>query len=76
MDHPFELPPPETAPQAAETRSSPIAGDSADTQFHCYICEEPSTAICVRCTRDACENHLCEKYRRCSDCCSCDETLH
>jgi hypothetical protein len=48
--------------------------------FHCSICEEESTRICVACTKDSCENHLCEKCGRCSDCCGCevalDETEH
>lgn len=40
--------------------------------FPCSICNEPSTEICVHCTKDACANHLCEKCKRCSDCCQCD----
>jgi hypothetical protein len=28
-------------------------------QFSCSICGEPSTEICVYCTKDACPNHLC-----------------
>jgi hypothetical protein len=43
--------------------------------FFCSICNEESTRICVRCTKDACNNHLCEKCRRCSDCCECEVTL-
>ena len=43
--------------------------------FQCSICDEPSTRICVRCTKDACENHLCEKCRKCSDCCECEVAL-
>lgn len=43
--------------------------------FTCSICGEESTRICVRCTKDACGNHLCEKCRRCSDCCECEVTL-
>jgi len=43
--------------------------------FQCSICDEPSTRICVRCTKDACENHLCEKCGKCSDCCECEVTL-
>jgi hypothetical protein len=42
------------------------------TIFQCSICEEPSTEICVHCTKDTCTNHLCEKCKRCSDCCQCD----
>jgi hypothetical protein len=42
--------------------------------FHCSICDEPSTRICVRCTKDTCDNHLCEKCGRCSDCCNCGVT--
>ena len=43
--------------------------------FMCSICGEESTRICARCTKDACDNHLCEKCRRCSDCCECEITL-
>jgi len=43
--------------------------------FQCSICGEESTQICVRCTKDACDNHLCEKCRRCSDCCECEVRL-
>jgi hypothetical protein len=38
--------------------------------FHCTICEQESTRICVECTKDACDNHLCEMCKCCSDCCS------
>jgi hypothetical protein len=41
----------------------------------CSICAEESTRICARCTKDACNNHLCEKCLRCSDCCECEVTL-
>jgi len=45
----------------------------ADTlTFVCSICNEPSSDICVYCTKDTCNNHLCEKCKRCSDCCQCD----
>ena len=40
--------------------------------FVCNICEEQSTRICVRCTKDTCANHLCEKCGACSDCCDCE----
>jgi hypothetical protein len=40
--------------------------------FVCSICEEQSTRICVRCTKDTCSNHLCEKCSACSDCCDCE----
>jgi len=43
--------------------------------FSCSICGEESTRICVRCTKDACDNHLCEKCRKCSDCCECEVAL-
>src|SRR5260370_11631974 len=43
--------------------------------FTCNICGEESTQICARCTKDACDNHLCEKCLRCSDCCECEVTL-
>jgi hypothetical protein len=43
--------------------------------FQCSICGEESTKICARCTKDACDNHLCEKCLRCSDCCECEVML-
>jgi hypothetical protein len=42
--------------------------------FQCHICCEPSSRICVWCTKDACDNHLCPKCGRCSDCCECEQT--
>ena len=43
--------------------------------YTCSICGEPSTEICVYCTKDACPNHLCLKCLRCSDCCECEVPL-
>ena len=43
--------------------------------FICSICEEASTQICARCTKDTCGNHLCDKCLRCSDCCECELAL-
>jgi transcription elongation factor Elf1 len=43
--------------------------------FKCSICGEPSTEICVFCTKDACVNHRCDRCKRCSDCCECDVPL-
>jgi len=43
--------------------------------FQCSICGEESTRICARCTKDACDNHLCEKCLKCSDCCECEVVL-
>ena len=43
--------------------------------FVCSICAEAANQICVRCTKDACANHICEKCLRCSDCCECELTL-
>ena len=43
--------------------------------FTCSICGEASMRICVRCTKDACSNHLCLKCGRCSDCCECEVRL-
>lgn len=43
--------------------------------FQCSICGEESTRICALCTKDACNNHLCEKCGRCSDCCECEVAL-
>lgn len=44
--------------------------------FRCTICGDPSTAICVYCTKDSCSNHLCKKCLRCSDCCECEVPLN
>ena len=41
--------------------------------FACSICGEPSTTLCVHCTRDTCDNHLCSRCHRCSDCCNCEQ---
>lgn len=43
--------------------------------FTCSICGEESTRICARCTKDSCNNHLCEKCLCCSDCCECEVVL-
>src|SRR5689334_18259057 len=43
--------------------------------FLCNICAEESIRICARCTKDTCNNHLCEKCLRCSDCCECEVML-
>ena len=43
--------------------------------FQCSICGEESTRICARCTKDTCNNHICEKCLRCSDCCECEVAL-
>ena len=43
--------------------------------FSCSICGDPSTQICVYCTKDTCPNHLCSKCARCSDCCECEVPL-
>jgi hypothetical protein len=40
--------------------------------FQCSICGDRSTKLCVNCTKDACNNHLCDRCHRCSDCCLCD----
>lgn len=47
----------------------------SDIKFDCSICAEPSTEICHACTKDACDNHLCKRCLRCSDCCTCDVPL-
>jgi len=40
--------------------------------FACSICSEPSHKICIFCTKDACNNHLCQRCLCCSECCHCD----
>ena len=44
-------------------------------QFQCTICSESSTTICIHCTKDACDNHICKKCHKCSDCCECEVPL-
>jgi hypothetical protein len=44
--------------------------------FSCSICEQESTRICASCTKDACDNHLCDQCGFCSDCCECDVPLN
>jgi hypothetical protein len=41
----------------------------------CSICGEPSSDICIYCTKDSCRNHRCERCKRCSDCCECEIPL-
>jgi hypothetical protein len=58
-------------------QSEPAAGYEKKSMndtvtFVCNICGEPSTDICVHCTKDTCANHRCEKCQRCSDCCQCE----
>ncbi len=43
--------------------------------FACSICEQESQKICAFCTKDACDNHLCERCGCCSDCCECEVPL-
>lgn len=43
--------------------------------FACSICEQESTHICERCTKDTCITHLCVKCRHCSDCCECEDPM-
>jgi hypothetical protein len=43
--------------------------------FTCSICAEESIRICARCTKDSCNNHICEKCLCCSDCCECEVSL-
>ena len=60
------------------TRAFPESGAQVMAEaaiFTCSICGEPSTEICVYCTKDACGNHRCERCKRCSDCCECEIPL-
>jgi hypothetical protein len=43
--------------------------------FSCSICGETSHEICVFCTKDTCQNHMCERCHRCSDCCICETPI-
>jgi hypothetical protein len=44
--------------------------------FACSICEQESTRICVFCTKDACNIHICARCGCCSDCCPCEVPLN
>ena len=44
--------------------------------FACSICEQESTRICVFCTKDACNIHVCGRCGCCSDCCTCEVPLN
>ena len=44
--------------------------------FACSICEQESTRICVFCTKDACNIHICARCGYCSDCCPCEVPLN
>jgi hypothetical protein len=55
--------------------ANPPEKEEITMPFSCSICGEESIRICVRCTKDACDNHLCEKCRKCSDCCECEVAL-
>ena len=44
--------------------------------FACSICEQESTRICVFCTKDACNIHVCARCGCCSDCCPCEVPLN
>lgn len=44
--------------------------------FVCSICEQESTRICVFCTKDACNIHICGRCSCCSDCCPCELPLN
>jgi hypothetical protein len=43
--------------------------------FTCSICGESSQEICVYCTKDTCQNHMCTRCHRCSDCCVCESPI-
>ncbi|HEX5102915.1 MAG TPA: hypothetical protein VFV87_03840 [Pirellulaceae bacterium] len=47
----------------------------SELKFSCSICAEPSGQICRACTKDTCDNHLCQRCLKCSDCCTCDVPL-
>lgn len=59
--------------QRTDAEASPAQVNSGATPtFPCSICGEPAIRICLWCTKDACDNHLCTKCQRCSDCCECE----
>ena len=59
------------APITRSLRAEPDLERPEREIFVCHICGERSLEICVRCTRDACDSHLCDRCARCSDCCVC-----
>jgi hypothetical protein len=66
--------PDQTAPAASSAEPGSFKM-TAPSPFSCHICSEASSRICVSCTKDACDNHLCDKCHRCSDCCVCEVPL-
>jgi hypothetical protein len=72
----MEFSEPINEPEGVPTVGTPAPEPSdpaTETGFRCYICGEPSTEICPRCTRDTCDNHICERCVLCSDCCTCGD---
>mgnify|MGYP003622980743 CR=1 FL=1 len=64
--------------QGIDSKPASRAGEAEMIEtavFVCSICSDPSTDICVFCTKDTCRNHRCDRCRRCSDCCECDVPL-
>jgi hypothetical protein len=59
-------------PEPEAERQPDAPGVAQSPVFQCHICGEASNEICGRCTRDVCDNHLCERCGHCSDCCVCD----
>lgn len=66
---------PRNCHRAARLRHQDSQEKVTSMPFACSICGEESTQICARCTKDACDNHLCAKCLRCSDCCECEVVL-
>ena len=69
--------PAKTLPKPATAAAQNISEEKPLTEtqvFVCTICGQASTDICVSCTKDTCENHLCPKCLCCSDCCVCEMT--
>ena len=66
---------PDHAKPTAEDGEQEQKEMTAVATFTCTICGETSTEICVYCTKDTCDNHLCQRCLRCSDCCVCESPL-
>jgi len=67
----FEIDDDDTVPVVLEPMQA-LAPAAVVSPWNCSICAEPSRAICLYCTKDTCDNHLCPRCGRCSDCCACD----
>src|SRR4051794_17418054 len=56
----FETDSSDTTPVVREPAQAPVPAPVV-SPWNCSICAEPSRAICLYCTKDTCDNHLCPR---------------